>query len=51
MVHYDSGRRLCAMAEGMIEAAAAHFGEPLALAQTACTRDGASRCTFVATFG
>ena len=51
VLHYISERRLCAMAEGMIEASAAHFGEPLALRHTDCMRDGASRCTFVATFG
>jgi predicted hydrocarbon binding protein len=51
VLHYVSRRRLCAMAEGMIEATAAHFGEPLALRQTECMRDGAPQCTFVATFG
>jgi predicted hydrocarbon binding protein len=51
VMHYVSERRLCAMAEGMIEASAAHFGEALALEQTACMRHGAPACTFVATFG
>jgi hypothetical protein len=51
VMHYVSERRLCAMAEGMVEAAAAHFGEQVALVQTECMRRGAPRCTFVATFG
>jgi hypothetical protein len=51
VMHYVSERRLCAMAEGMIEASAAHFGESLALDHPECMRRGAARCTFVATFG
>ena len=51
VMHYTSERRLCAMAEGMIEASAAHFGEPLALEHPECVRRGASHCVFVATFG
>jgi predicted hydrocarbon binding protein len=51
VMHYVSERRLCAMAEGMIEASAAHFGEALVLEHTECMRNGAPRCTFVATFG
>jgi hypothetical protein len=51
VMHYVSERRLCAMAEGMIEASAAHFRESLALDHPECMRRGAPRCTFVATFG
>jgi hypothetical protein len=51
VMHYVSERRLCAMAEGMIEASAAHFGATLALEHAECMRQGAPRCTFVATFG
>ena len=51
VMRYVSERRLCAMAEGMIEASAVHFGEPLALDHPECMRRGAPQCTFVATFG
>ena len=50
-MHYESARRLCSMAEGMIEGAAAHFGETVALEHTECMLRGGARCTFIATFG
>jgi hypothetical protein len=51
VMHYESERRLCAMAEGMIESAAAHFDETAHIDQTSCTLRGDARCTFVVTFG
>ena len=51
VMHYESARRLCSMAEGMIQGAAAHFGETVVLEHTDCMLRGEERCTFVATFG
>lgn len=50
VMHYVSERRLCSLAEGMIEGTATHFGETVALDHTECMHDGADRCTLVATF-
>lgn len=51
VLHYHSERRMCAFAEGMIEGAAAHYGNPVALEHRDCMHDGAEACTIVATFG
>lgn len=51
VLHYSSERRLCAFAEGMIEGAAAHYGQAVALEHRGCMRDGADACTLVARFG
>ncbi len=50
IVHYSSARRLCSLAEGMIEGAAAHFGETVELTHVRCMQDGAPACTLVARF-
>ena len=47
---YRSHRRLCALAEGLLDGAAAHFETPLARRQTACVDDGADRCEFDISF-
>lgn len=41
---YESHRKLCAFAEGLIEGAAAHFAEVVAIAQPSCMVRGDSRC-------
>jgi hypothetical protein len=41
---YGSKRKLCALAEGLIEAAAAHYGERVRVEQPECMLLGASRC-------
>ena len=41
---YDSHRRLCAFAEGLIEGAAAHFTELVAISQPLCMVRGDARC-------
>src|SRR5690606_27411138 len=43
---YRSARRLCAFAEGLIEGAARHYGEDVAVRQTACMHRGDSACVF-----
>lgn len=41
---YVSPRRLCALAEGLILGAAAHYGETVAVSQSACMHEGARAC-------
>jgi hypothetical protein len=43
---YGSPRRMCAFAEGLIEGAAAHFGEVAEVHQTACMHRGDPACLF-----
>jgi hypothetical protein len=47
---YISPRRLCSFAEGLIEGAAAHFGETVTMTQTACMNRGDRRCLLVCRF-
>jgi hypothetical protein len=51
VMHYASERRLCSMAEGMIQAAAERFGETARIEHPVCMLEGAERCTLVVTFG
>jgi len=44
-VHYRSERRLCALAEGMMAGAAAHYDEQVRIAHESCMFDGADHCT------
>jgi len=44
LMHYRSPRKLCALAEGFIEATAAHYGEKLSLDQPECMKRGDDRC-------
>ncbi len=41
---YQSPRKLCALAQGFIEGAAAHFGERAEVSQARCMLEGASSC-------
>jgi hypothetical protein len=41
---YDSHRKMCAFAEGLIEGAAAHFEELVAISQPTCMVHGDSKC-------
>ncbi len=50
VVHYASARRMCAFAEGMIEGAAAHYGQSATLRRPACVKRGAAHCTIHAVF-
>ena len=46
LMTYRSRRRLCAFAEGLVEGAAAHFGERLLFEQPRCMHRGDEACTF-----
>ena len=47
---YSSGRRLCALAEGLIHGAASHYGEEATITQPECMLRGASRCVLRISF-
>jgi hypothetical protein len=47
---YASHRRMCAFAEGLIEGAAAHFGERVTITQPACMLRGDAHCDLVLAF-
>jgi hypothetical protein len=46
VMEYNSRRKLCAFAEGLIEGAAAHFRQRLEMRQSRCMHRGDDRCTF-----
>lgn len=47
---YVSSRKLCSFAEGLVEGAATHFGETVAIHQTECMKRGDDRCVLVCKF-
>ncbi len=47
---YSSGRRLCALAEGLIHGAATHYGEEATITQPECMHRGAGRCVLRISF-
>ena len=44
LMGYRSPRRMCSFAEGLLEGAAEHYGEPLAIEQPECMKRGDERC-------
>lgn len=46
LVGYESIRKLCALAEGFIEGAAAHYGESLSFEHLKCMHNGDPKCVF-----
>ncbi|QOY92830.1 heme NO-binding domain-containing protein [Massilia sp. UMI-21] len=46
VIGYNSARRLCALAEGFMQGAAAHYGQAARLTQPRCMHDGADKCVF-----
>jgi hypothetical protein len=44
---YHSHRQLCAFAEGLIEGAAAHFGDSVAIEHRSCAKRGDEKCVLV----
>jgi hypothetical protein len=50
LMHYTSGRRLCALAEGFIAGAATYYEENVAIDQPQCMLDGAEHCILRCTF-
>jgi hypothetical protein len=51
LMGYRSTRRLCALAEGFILGAAAHFGERVQVEQPQCMLRGAESCLLACRFG
>ncbi len=49
-IGYWSARKMCAFAEGLIEGAADHFGDAVAIEQPECMLRGDERCLLVCTF-
>ncbi len=49
-IGYRSQRKLCAFAEGLIQGAAAHFGEEVRVEQPQCMLHGDPLCLIVCTF-
>ena len=47
---YRSPRKLCALAEGLIEGAADQFEETVSIAQSSCMNRGDEKCTLVISF-
>ena len=50
VLSYVSPRRLCSFAEGLVEGAAEHYGETVAMHQTECMNHGDRRCVLVCSF-
>jgi hypothetical protein len=50
VIRYQSRRKLCAFAEGLIEGAAHHFHETAEIQQPTCMNRGDDQCTLVCTF-
>ncbi len=50
LLEYRSHRQLCALAEGFIAGAAAHYGESVTIEQPRCMLDGAETCLLRCTF-
>jgi len=44
-MHYTSPRKLCFLAEGLIDASAEHFKTKYEIDHTECMHDGAEKCT------
>ena len=50
IMHYESGRKMCAFAEGLVRGAANHFGEQVTISHTSCMKDGDKRCSLRISF-
>lgn len=48
---YTSPRKLCAFAEGLIEGAADHYGQTVAIEQPKCMHRGDAKCVLELSFG
>ncbi|MGH6956389.1 MAG: heme NO-binding domain-containing protein [Caulobacteraceae bacterium] len=46
VMHYRSGRRLCALAQGFVEGAAAYYDEPVEFTHLSCVHKGDGACVF-----
>lgn len=45
-LRYNSPRKMCSVAKGIMKGVAAHFGEPLASQELSCMNKGAAECVF-----
>lgn len=50
VINYQSDRKLCALAEGLILGAATYFSEPVKLTQSECQNCGDDHCAIAVTF-
>ena len=50
VMEYKSIRKLCFLAEGLIQGAADYYGTPIMLKQTDCMHDGCDHCKIIITF-
>ncbi|MEW6303411.1 MAG: heme NO-binding domain-containing protein [Verrucomicrobiota bacterium] len=50
LMSYRSARRLCSFAEGLVEGAAAHYGEQVAFEHLSCMKRGDAKCLFRISF-
>ena len=46
LMGYNSPRKLCALAQGFVEGAAGHFGEPIVFEHLRCMHKGDDKCLF-----
>jgi hypothetical protein len=51
VMSYESARKLCAFAEGLIEGAAAHYRQSVSIHQTQCMLEGDPKCVLEISFG
>lgn len=50
VLRYRSPRNLCELAIGLVEGVGVHFGEPITVQQTECSKHGAAACRLECTF-
>ena len=50
VIGYRSARKLCSLAEGLIEGATAHYGEDVVIEQPSCMKRGDDECILVCSF-
>jgi Haem-NO-binding len=50
LMGYQSARKLCALAQGFVEGAAAHYGEILNFEHLSCMYSGDPKCVFRVSF-
>ena len=50
LMHYESERKMCSFAEGLIRGAGKYYGERVDVEHTSCMKTGDERCTLRITF-
>ena len=50
VLRYQSKRKLCGFAKGLLDGVAEHFGLPFAITETCCMHHGAEHCAFDLSF-